>query len=312
MSEHERAKDLAAGKWRSILPMLGIPATYLDGKHHRCPANGEGKDRFRFADREGTGSFFCNCSHGEKGGIGLVMCCKHLSYADACKEVERVAGCDVPMDEAPSTRDGKRRLEVVRKAMEEIQPDGEVSAYLRGRALKVPPTGLARARLDYYETGTRGKRGTYDAMVAVMRGRDGKPQSLHVTYIQNGKKAPVSCPRKILCGGYEPGSAVRLFPVAEHIGIGEGIETSLAAAELFDLPTWAAINEGNMRRFRPPVEVKRVSVFGDKDGNYAGQAAAYCLANELERMGVACDVYLPTQPGKCDWNDVLISQRVAK
>ncbi|WP_019303631.1 toprim domain-containing protein [Xanthomonas oryzae] len=305
-----KARDLAKGKWRSILPHLGVPEHVLDGRHHRCPANGQGEDRFRFADREGSGNYFCHCSRGEKGGINLLMCCKGLDYPSACREIERIAGDALPAATAP-TNDGKQRMARITTVMEAIEPDDEVAKYLRGRGLAVPPSGLARARLDYYDKGKRERLGPFASMVAVIRGSDGSPQSLHVTYLQGGKKAPVRSPRKIIRGGYQPGSAIRLFPIAEHLGVAEGIETALAAAKLFDLPTWALVNEGNMRRFQPPVGVKQVSVFADKDDNYAGQAAAYGLANELERAGIHCDVFVPPQSGKCDWNDVLLAQQVA-
>lgn len=309
MSERERAKDLAAGKWKSILPMLGVPANYLDGKHHRCPANGEGEDRFRFADRNGSGSFFCRCSEGAKGGVALVMCCKGIGYAEACREVEKIAGRAIESPPAIPV-DGRQRVARILGKTRPVEPGDEVCKYLAGRGLALPPSGLATATLDYFEKGERGPQGSYSTMVAVLRGHDGKAQTLHITYLQSGGKAPVRAPRKLVSGGFEQGSAIRLFPVAEHLGVAEGIETALSAAKLFDLPTWALVNDRNLRRFRAPEGVKRVSVFGDKDDNYAGQAAAYGLANDLERAGIACDVFLPTQTGKCDFNDVLMNQRV--
>ena len=62
------AREDAQGKWRSVLAACGVPADALDGKHHPCPATGQGEDRFRFADRNGSGNFFCGCSDGKKGG----------------------------------------------------------------------------------------------------------------------------------------------------------------------------------------------------------------------------------------------------
>jgi putative DNA primase/helicase len=54
-----KAKDMASGKWPAVLERLGVTAGVLDGKHHPCPGSGAGKDRFRFVDRAGSGSFFC-------------------------------------------------------------------------------------------------------------------------------------------------------------------------------------------------------------------------------------------------------------
>ncbi|RZZ81421.1 toprim domain-containing protein [Pseudoxanthomonas winnipegensis] len=302
---------MARGKWKSILPLLGIPANVLDGKHHRCPANGEGDDRFRFADRNGSGNFFCSCTAGKSGGIGLLMCCRGLTYAEAAKEVERVAGnapATPPADVEEAKAKAQARIKRIAQASSTPSPKDDVGEYLAGRGLALPPQGLAVAPLDYYENGR--SQGNYPTMVASIRGVDGKVQTLHLTYLQGGKKAPVRCPRKIV-SGYEPGSAIRLFPAAEHLGVAEGIETALAANQLFDLPTWALANEGNLRRFRPPPETKRVSIFADRDPSFAGQAAAYSLAQDLTRAGVECDVFVPPLLGKSDWNDVLLERRAA-
>jgi len=309
MSDRVKARDLAKGKWRSVLPLVGIAAHYLDGKHHGCPANGEGEDRFRFADRDGSGNFFCNCSRGEKGGIALVMCCKGIDYPEACRQVERVVGGAV--ETPPSLPvDGQQRMKSILAKTKPIEPGDEVCQYLAARGLTVPPSGIRKARLDYYERGEHGPAGTYTAMVASIRAADGKGQTLHITYLEGDKKAPVKNPRKIMSSLSDaPGCAVRLFPVAEHIGVAEGIETALSAAVLFDLPTWALVNEGNMRKFKPPPGVKCVSIFADKDTNFAGYAAAYGLAHDLMRLHTPCEVFVPTLPGKCDFNDVLLSKR---
>ena len=48
----------AAGLWGAILPALGVPAEYLTNRHKDCPGCG-GRDRFRFDDRDGRGTFVC-------------------------------------------------------------------------------------------------------------------------------------------------------------------------------------------------------------------------------------------------------------
>ena len=58
-------KARAQGSWPAILTGLGIEARYLRNRHGPCPACG-GKDRFRFDDREGHGTFYCNqCGSGD-------------------------------------------------------------------------------------------------------------------------------------------------------------------------------------------------------------------------------------------------------
>ncbi|WCG84985.1 AAA family ATPase [Pectobacterium sp. A5351] len=54
-------------------------------KHGACPACG-GKDRFRFDDKEGRGTWFCNqCGHGD--GLDLVARAKNCDLSDAAKQV---------------------------------------------------------------------------------------------------------------------------------------------------------------------------------------------------------------------------------
>ena len=48
----------AIGRWPHILPALGIPHEYLFDRHGPCPGCG-GKDRYRFDDKDGRGTFVC-------------------------------------------------------------------------------------------------------------------------------------------------------------------------------------------------------------------------------------------------------------
>ena len=65
----------ANGRWYEILTSLGVSAHYLQDKHGPCPLCG-GKDRFRWDDLEGRGTYICNqCGAGT--GVTLVMKFKH-------------------------------------------------------------------------------------------------------------------------------------------------------------------------------------------------------------------------------------------
>ena len=60
----------AQGRWPFVLESLGVSAECLRDKHGPCPSCG-GKDRFRFDDKEGRGTFICNqCGPGD--GFGLL------------------------------------------------------------------------------------------------------------------------------------------------------------------------------------------------------------------------------------------------
>lgn len=296
----DKAKDLAAGKWRSVLTAVGVPDSVLDGKHHPCPSTGEGDDRFRFADRNGSGNYFCQCSGGEKGGMALIMCHKGVDYAAAARMVEEVVGEAVPTPPRKK-RDPRSGLNRVRKM---LQPPGEaVASYLRGRGLEVAP-GLRQARLPYWHDGK--KMGVFDCMVGLMLSADGRPQTYHITYLEGGKKAPVETCRKVMTPvDTAKGAAIRLFPSAEAMGVAEGVETAIAASILFNVPVWATYSADSLAEFTPPPECKHLTVFGDKDENYVGQAAAYTLARRMVAKGLESGVVLPEQG---DWNDVLLAR----
>ena len=58
-------REVAQGRWRSILTVLGIDERALSGKHGPCPMCG-GKDRFRFDDREGRGAVPAEARHRQR------------------------------------------------------------------------------------------------------------------------------------------------------------------------------------------------------------------------------------------------------
>lgn len=293
-----RAVDLARGKWKSILTQLGVDARLLDHKHHPCPATGDGTDRFRFADRNGSGNFFCQCSDGRKGGIDLVMCCKGISYAEACREIERVVGVAEVMQPKPQ-RDPRIALNRIRKL---CGPVGfSVKRYLQNRGL-VPAPGLREARLRYWHEGK--SMGDFQTMVALISGPDGKPQSYHLTYLDGVAKANVPSQRKVMPPVETiTGGAIRLYPAGESMGIAEGVETAIAAHLLTGIPVWAAVSAHGIETFVPPAECKRLTVFADNDESYTGQASAFALAKRMSRAGIDCRVEVPGAP---DWNDELL------
>jgi putative DNA primase/helicase len=85
----------ALGRWRELLEALaGLHAEQLSNRHQPCPACG-GRDRYRFDDRDGNGSWFCNQCGGKDhlggGGTGvdLLMRVRGWTFRQACEEVER-------------------------------------------------------------------------------------------------------------------------------------------------------------------------------------------------------------------------------
>jgi putative DNA primase/helicase len=146
------------------------------------------------------------------------------------------------------------------------------------------------------------------AMLAKVSAADGKAATIHRTFLTaDGQKAAVDKARMFCQGKVPPGSAVRLAPAAKVMGVAEGVETSLAAAQLFQTPTWAALSDRGVETFEPPADVDRLVIFGDNDANGAGQRAAYALAARIAQR-VKVEIKIPEATGT-DWNDVLIAGR---
>lgn len=295
-------KQQAHGKWTAILSQLGIKDEYLQNRHGPCPLCGGGKDRYRYdGGVNGTGSYFCNqCGAGS--GIDLLMKFHGWDFKQAANEVERVLGY---CKETPprSTSDPLKRLRAIQAS---ANPPGDaVVQYLKNRGLSTVAPGLMHGQVAYYESGQ--KIATYPAMLGKVVSVAGKPLTWHVTYLHDGRKAPVDHPKKIMKAVESiNGGAVRLYPVTEHIGIAEGIETAIAATELTGIPTWSVLNTTGMTKFQIPEGVEQLTIFADNDKNYAGQAAAYDLAHRLAINGVPVDVRVPEETG--DWLDVLTAQ----
>ena len=100
--------DLARGRWVEILSTIGgVPVSFLDDKHKPCPSCGEGRDRFRFDDIDGNGTWYCNQCGGKDGaggagnGISLLMRMKHWSFKEAANAIEQHFGISKIMAKKP-------------------------------------------------------------------------------------------------------------------------------------------------------------------------------------------------------------------
>ena len=300
-------RTVAAGRWRSILSTLGMDDKALSGKHCACPMCG-GKDRFRFDDKDGRGTFYCSgCGAGD--GVKLAMGITGLSFKDAAREIERLAGVVQPVTGKPDRTD-EDKLATLRRVWREskpIQRGDEACAYLAGRGLKLydlPESIRLHPGLRYQDDE---HQGTYPAMLATVTAPDGRAVSLHRTYLQEARKAPVASPKKLMQARPLSGAAIRLTAVSEVLGIAEGVETALAASELFEVPVWSCVSAQGIESFLPPAGVRELVIFADNDENFAGQAAAYRAAHRLKLKGVGVEVVVPEIIG--DWLDVLTTRR---
>ncbi len=296
-------RTVAAGRWRSILLSLGMDERTLNGKHCACPMCG-GTNRFRFDNKDERGTYICSgCGAGD--GVKLAMGITGLSFRDAARQIERLAGVVQPTASKPerSDEDKLAALRRVWSASKPIQAGDEAALYLAGRGLKLydlPESVRVHQALRYQDGETVG---TYAAMLATVTAPDGRAVSLHRTYLQEARKAPVTAPKKLMQGLPLSGAAIRLTAVSRVLGIAEGIETALAAAELFEVPAWSCISTAGIESFEPPAGVREVIVFADHDESFAGQKSAFAAAHRLKLKGYAVEVCIPPTVG--DWLDEL-------
>jgi hypothetical protein len=124
-----------------------------------------------------------------------------------------------------------------------IEANDHVGRYLGRRVgLTCFPTCLRTASDLRYQSD---RSSFHPAMVAMVTAPDGAPSSLHRTYLTaDGRKASVDEPRRTMPGTIAKGSAVRLAPPIDVLGIAEGIETALSASALFAVPVLAVLSPG--------------------------------------------------------------------
>lgn len=299
-------REMAQGRWPMLLAALGADERVLRRTNGPCPLCPGGRDRYRFSDHEGRGCWFCSkCGKGD--GFELLQRLNGWTFAEAAAEVEKLLP-GLPTAKQEPKRDAAAALNRVRREAVSASQVPEVVRYLRNRGLVVPPGLAAHPKLAYYHDGQR--IGCYPAMLGRVKMPDGTPITYHRTYLQNGQKARVAAPRKLMKPARpSKGGAVQLWPAGEKLGIAEGIETAIAAHQLFGIPVWSVISANGMAEFQPPAGVREVVIFGDTDESFTGQAAAYSAAKRLVlECGLSATVKLPPYG---DWADVLIRQKGA-
>lgn len=306
MQQRESARDLAHGKWPAILGQY-LDERAINGKHTGCPMCG-GKDRFRFDNKDGAGTWICsNCGSGD--GFHFLEMKLGWTFKEAAEHVETVAGKFQAQEtkQACSAEDARASLTRVWKGTVPVEAGDPVHKYLVNRCQALPwrlsevrfHPGLAYRHEDNSIT-------KHPALVArVVNGTPKQAVCIHRIYLtEEGRKADVPQPKKLMTPTQKlENVAVRLMqPEDGWLGIAEGIETAVAAWRRFGGPVWASLTSGLMKTFRPPPEVKMLTIFGDNDLNYVGQSAAYELARACAMRGVDVRVSIPDKPGT-DWAD---------
>src|SRR3954468_19153186 len=130
--------ERARGRWREILPQLGIDTRFLVNRHGPCPLCG-GRDRYRFDDRDGTGSYYCNqCGAGV--GVILIRKLRGWDHKTACDEIDKIISIErEPANPAatPGRNGRERRSAAIRRAIADARSPEVAAAYLQRRGLTI-------------------------------------------------------------------------------------------------------------------------------------------------------------------------------
>lgn len=288
----------AVGKWDIILSNWGLSIT--GNRHINCGLCNKQKKTMRITEYADGCSYICTCSNGSI--VNYLMDVNGLSFAELAKEIDLIIG------NTPTKGDIKKVPKAQVKTMENLQDyrgtDAEI--YLKQRGIiNMPDMSISYSDSEPYYDSDGKKAGEYPAMIAkITDALSLEALQIHITYLKNGKKfdrkvkgLASSTDFKIPC--------VRLFQAEKTLGVAEGIETALSANDMYNVPTWATVNSGFMKKFRAPLGVTELYVFADNDKTGTGHAAAFecARANLLSKNDVVkVTVIWPDQLG--DFNDL--------
>ena len=141
-----KTSERMIGRWADALRSYGLTEKQLGGKHTECPLCG-GKDRFRFDDKEGSGSYYCNgCGAGD--GFKLAMAVTGMSFKELAADLDGKAG--VLRESVKHERDHRSLLKRIHdRCRDERKRRHLEDDHSRVRCLGVRPRqDLANRRLD--------------------------------------------------------------------------------------------------------------------------------------------------------------------
>jgi hypothetical protein len=210
---------------------------------------------------------------------------------------------DLPIVARPSRADDQQRIERARRDYQATKDDPAIGIYLRSRAIMISSSILHFSLSFPHRLGI-----AYPAMVAPVVDIAGEQTGVHATYLRPDFKGKVDLPKEYQreTRGVIGSSAIRL---ARHdpryaLLIGEGVETTLSAMQLFGLPGWSAINAGGLKTIDVPLEVRNIIVVADHDLSGRGPCNALMARDRWRAEDRRVKIAMPKRPGD-DFNDVL-------
>lgn len=285
----------ACGHWPRILPALGVKV--IKNRHQACPVCG-GSDRFRFDDKEGRGTWFCNqCGAGD--GLKLVEKVFGVKPSEAAQKVNAVTG------NLPSVVP-----EVIAAAEVETKADRKAAAALAVKLMDKTRTATGNAYLTrkgcpdhecVILTATHKTGGvTFRAGDVVVPLYDDTGALVNLQLINaDGLK-------RTLKGGVVKG-ACHIIEGQKQSGkrlwIAEGYATALTVHHLTGETVMVALSSVNLLSLASLARQKypacQIALAADRDLNGDGQNKAASAAG-------ACEGVVALPPVFGDWNDAFM------
>lgn len=287
----------ANGQWENILSGMNIIVPE-NGKHGACPHCG-GKDRFRFDNKNGRGTWFCNhCGSGD--GLDLVKKVLAIDTKSAVARVQELHSFDA--------RSSSDKPMPARK--EAPKPDGQSIAAKVSGLMKDATPGTTP-----YLT----RKGLTDVIMPVLP--DGRIlvtlTDIHGT-VQGAQFIEPDGGKRIMAGSTKKGAFYAPSPLPEKadcILIGTGVATTLSAGMLHDGVLIAAMDDGNHNTVALAVRERwplaKIIIVADNDWHYPGEqdesGKPKTNSGKIhgEKAAMAVDGWLALPPGdiKMDWDD---------
>ncbi|MGC4882198.1 DUF927 domain-containing protein [Providencia hangzhouensis] len=296
----------ANGQWQNILSNLGAEVPL--NTHTACPHCG-GKDRFRFDDKDGNGTFICSqCGSGD--GLDLVQRVLGGSVTEAAYEVAGMIGIDTRSDNPPAylshevkaQQDALKAQQAQNQANEQIEKHKRFTARYSRTIAKAKQGESEYLKAKGFESTTVTLL-TDGSLIIPLMDADGTITAAQ-TIKPNGEK-------RLLLDSAKNGS---YYPINEPVNvstviIAEGLATAMTCQLIQpEAYTVAAIDAGNLIHVAKVMRTKypesQIIIAGDNDSKNeinTGKVKAEAAAREVSG-------YVSIPPCQGDWNDYLQSR----
>lgn len=288
------------GKEEMILAHYGLP-DITQNRHIDCPICAK-KKKFRLHRRGDSVNWICVCGSG--GLFQLIELVVGLDFKTAANEIDKLIG-NTQEPQAQQQKPKANQEQQTFNRFSNIKKNDNLKEYLLSRGIRlIPRYGVKYSSSEWDNDEKR----SFGCMYSIATDESSKIAYTHKTYLEGSQKADIERQKKLFTVNENTGScAIRMFDVADVLGVSEGIESGLSAAQIYKHPVWAVLNTSIMKKFRAPNGVKHLIVYADNDKNGAGLAAAFECAhrnilanNEVEKVTVKW----PEEQEK-DFNDML-------